>query len=319
MLRRAGPVAVALVLLGAAAGCGPGDEDHEPGVAGVDSRSLPEAIAAAGALSGLLTKPNGAESCGLRPDGEAECWGARSNQPLYGPEGVFTAITRGLGYGCGVRVSGRVDCWGDDDRNLYGEMDPPDGVFTAVSAWESRTCGMRRDGSAECWGGVRELLAGFEPPAPEVAFPGGAFTAISVGGAHVCGLRPDGEVACWGVNWFGQADPPPGGFVAVDAGESHSCGLRANGSVECWGEDSRDAAVLMSVGFEYGGDEAAYVADERDVDWSERVVFPSSVALLDLQGAVPEAEVREEMARRAVGWEPPGGPFVAVSAGDGFT
>lgn len=75
MLSRAGPVAVALVLLGAAAGCGPGDEDHEPGVTAVDSRGLPEAIAAAGALSGLLTAPNRVESCGLRPGGEAECWG----------------------------------------------------------------------------------------------------------------------------------------------------------------------------------------------------------------------------------------------------
>ena len=227
---------------------------------------------------------------------------------------MFAAVSAGVGYGCGLRLGGEAECWGNS--NLYGQMDAPEGVFTAVDAADFRTCGLRPSGSVECWGGVRELLAGVEPTA-DVAFPGGLFAAISVGGGHVCGLRLGGEAACWGVNWFGQADAPPGRFVALDSGDSHSCGLRADGSIECWGEDSRDAAVLSTQGFRFGGDEAAYVAYGRGTD--EWLVRPSSVALLDLQGAVPEAEVREEMARRAVGWEPPGGPFVAVSAGDGFT
>lgn len=277
---------------------------------------LSAAMDAARALSGVLSLPTPGVSCGLHPEGTVECWGL--DVSLVGPGGAFAAITGGIGYGCGLRLSGRVDCWGES--NLYGKMDAPEGVFTAVSASESRTCGLRPDGSAECWGGVRELLAGVEAPVADVAFPGGAFTAISVGGAHVCGLRPGGEVACWGVNWFGQAQAPPGVFVAVDAGASHSCGLRPDGSIDCWGEDSRDAGKLSwFTAVQFGGDEAAYVADERDGDSSERLVFPSSAALLDLQGAVPEAEVREEMARRAAGWEPPEGPFVAVSAGSGFT
>ena len=72
----------------------------------------------------------------------------------------------------------------------------------------------------------------------------------------------------------------------------------------------------MTVGaFRFGGDEAAYVADSRDTE--EWTLFPSPVAFMDLEGAVPEAELREEMTRRAAGWEPPGGPFVSVSAGDG--
>ena len=197
------------------------------------------------------------------------------------------------------------------------ELDVPGGGFSAISAGHRRVCGLRPGGAVECWGLVEELLEGVEEPVVDVAFPGGTFGSVSVGGGHVCGLRLGGEAACWGVNWFGQADAPPGRFVALDSGDSHSCGLRADGSVECWGEDSRDAAVLSTQGFRFGGDEVAYVAYGRGTD--EWLVRPSSVALLDLQGAVPEAEVREEMARRAVGWEPPGGPFVAVSAGDGFT
>ncbi len=293
-----------------------------------DPQELAEAMDVAGALSGLMTPPYPFESCGLRPDGEGVCWGLQS-WPLSQPQGVFVAISSGLTHGCGLRVSGGADCWGL--VNIYGELDAPEGRFTAISASGSRTCGLRPDGSVECWGGVQELLEGVEPPAPDVAFPGGAFTAVSVGSAHVCGLRPDGEVACWGTNWFGQADAPAGPFVAIDAGASHSCWLRLNGSVTCWGEDSLDAAVLTDLGgFEFGGDEQAYEADQRHeqasmadlleaLGDSRSPVEPLLVALMDLESAVPEAELREEMARRAAGWEPPGGPFVAVSAGDGVT
>ena len=340
VLRRAGPVAL-VVLAATAAGCGTGDkaerpvatgsggEADRPVSTGADAAGLPEAIAAASALSGLLTPPNGSTSCGLRPEGTVECWGSGSSSwhqreleglPYHGPEGVFAAISTGLGYGCGLRLSGEVDCWGDEDGNLYGVLDAPDGSFVDISGQRRRTCGLRPEGMVECWGGVGELLAGVEAPVPDVVFPGGTFAAISVGGAHVCGLRPGGEVACWGTNWFGQADAPPGRFVAIDAGVSHSCGLRGDGTIACWGEDSLDAAKLIRLGFKFGGDEAAFVANYlKGEDFVTDVLYPSSVALMDLEGAVPEAEVREEMARRAAGWAPPGGPFVAVSAGAGFT
>ena len=328
------PWVIAVVL--AAAACGGGetggrssergpdqrDLSEAPAIA-ADPQELAEAIDAAGALSGLLTSPKVSQSCALRPGGEAECWGSLVSWPgpegvfESSPEGVFESISSGLGYGCGLRLSGEVECWGDDDGNLYGEMDAPAGGFVAVDAARNRTCGLRPGGAVECWGGVEELLEGVEAPVSDVPFPGGTFSAVSVGGGHVCGLRPGREAACWGVNWFGQADAPAGPFVSVDAGTSHSCGLRPNGSIDCWGEDSRDAAGLMGFAFEFGGDEAAYVADRRDI--GESVLYPSPVAFMDLEGAVPEVELREEMARRAATWEPPAGPFVSVSAGNGFT
>ena len=274
---------------------------------------MAEAIDASTALSGLLSSPNIVRSCALRPDGMVECWGSDGSSPVA--EGVFVSISVGRRYGCGLRLSGEVDCWGDS--NLYGEMDAPDGTFTAVRAALRRTCGLRRDGSAQCWGGGQELPTGVTPIAPDVEFPGIRFTDISVGRGHVCGLRPDGEAACWGTNWFGQAAPPPGPFAAIDAGVSHSCGLRPDGSVVCWGEDSLDAAKLMTVGFMFGGDETAYLADRRDTE--EWVLYPETDVFMDLEGAVPESELREEMARHAATWEPPEGPFIAVSAGSGFT
>ncbi len=303
----------------------------EPIEAGWSEADLLEAIEAAGAVSGLVTPPSRAESCGLRPDGQLVCWGLDSAPWKWQqPEGVFAAISKGLLHGCALRVSGEVDCWGLLD------LDAPEGKFAAISTSEFRSCGLRPEGSVECWDGLAELLEGADPPVADVAlladvaFPGGVFSSVSVGGAHVCGLRPSGEAVCWGANWFGQADASPGPFVAVDAGASHSCGLRSDGSVTCWGEDSPDAAELMTFGYRFGGDEQAYVVDQRDTEARTQEFFEafgftgqyfgaSDVVLLDLEGAVPEVEAREEMARGAAGWEPPAGPFVAVSAGEGFT
>ena len=291
----------------------------EAPAASADPEELAEAIEAAGALSGLFTASYGLQTCALRPSGEATCWG-RDSFPPDGPEGVFVGITHGFAHVCGLRASGEVECWEHELWGFDGEIEVPEEVFVAVDA-AHRTCGVSRDGAVECWGDVRELLEGVEPLAADVAFPGGTFSSVSVGAAHVCGLRPGGEAACWGTNWFGQAQAPTGPFVSVDAGMSHSCGLRPDGTIDCWGEDSRDAAILTVGGFRFGGDEAAYVADQRDMDddIEEWLFTPSRAALMDLEGAVPEADLRQEMARRAATWEPPGGPFVAVSAGDGFT
>ena len=328
---------VVLVLAVVAAGCSgsdAGDRVAEPAQpiaddaasgkpteAGWNEVDLLEAVEAAGAASGLFAAPNVLESCGLRPDGELVCWGSHSAP--WRPEGAFAAISKGQLHGCGLRLSGEVDCWGLLD------LDAPEGEFAAISTSEFRSCGLRLDGSVECWDGLEELFEGVDPPEADVAVPGGVFSSVSVGGAHVCGLRLSGEVECWGANWFGQADAPPGPFVTVDAGASHSCGLRSDGSVTCWGEDSLDAAKLMTSGYRFGGDEQAYAADRHEVtDFQEffeafgftgQYLGASDVVLLDLEGAVPEVEAREEMARGAAGWDPPEGPFVAVSAGEGFS
>ena len=226
-------------------------------------------------------------------------------------------IGGGYFHGCGLLQSREVGCWGFESLNSQGQLAAPAGRFTALGAGGLQTCGVRAGGSVECWGGVRELHEGKVPPRPDVGFPGGEFVSVSVGGAHACGLRPSGEAVCWGVDWFGQADAPEGPFAQVDAGLSHSCGLRRDGSAVCWGQDSYDAAELIYLGFEFGGDEEAY--REHLSDRAGSVVSPKFPPLLDLADAVPEAEVRQEMARRAEVWLAPAGPFIAISAGYGFS
>ena len=279
------------------------------GAVPVDAGVLLDAVAAASAVSGVLSPPRYAEACALRPSGSLACWGLLDGDPLAGS---FTAV--GLGeFSCGLRPGGLVQCWDydRDERGRWSSFAPwrgyvPPGPFSALSVGGRVSCGLRADGAAECWGiGDAPTL---KPVMEDVAHPGGVFSAVSAGHAHACGLRPDRTVACWGKNWFGQADAPTEGrFLAVDAGISHSCGLRTDAEIVCWGEDSLRTAQEGSVGFKFGGDRDAYRGSEFIWGSSESIL---GSALLEL---------REELARRSEGWEPPPGPYVAVTAGAGFT
>ena len=122
---------------------------------------------------------------------------------------------------------------------------------------------------------------------------------------------------CWGEDWFGQSSQAPaGGFVAVDAGVSHSCGLRPDGSAECWGEDSLDSGFLGTMEFRYEGGEEAFL--DR---YGSRVQegSPRELDFMSIEGAVFDTGLIGEMAQLAKDWEPPPGPFKAVSAGQGYS
>jgi len=292
------------------------DTPHEP----VDAAGLAEAVAAANGLAGLLSVPDRWDVCGVHPDGSVACSGE------FGSEGPFSAISVGVvGDGCGLRLTGALECW--DDRLEPSESDdPPEGMFAAVGVGVSRSCGLRPDGRVECWrysgsGRRHELLEGEY----EVPYPGGVFSAVSVGYHHVCGLRPEGLVACWGEDWFGQSDPPAGQFLAVDAGVSHSCGLRSDGSVACWGEDSMDSGLLGRDDeyrgfhyFDHESGERAYV-EEQIEQFGDLETPEAPVRFMTAVDVVRDADLLAAMVERAAGWEPPPGPYKALSAGGGFT
>ena len=65
------------------------------------------------------------------------------------PSGEFASVSTGYFHTCGVRPDGAAECWGDDD---YGEATPPSGEFALVDAGDRDSCGVRTDGSVECWG-----------------------------------------------------------------------------------------------------------------------------------------------------------------------
>ena len=51
-------------------------------------------------------------TCALREDDAAVCWGDNKHGQLEAPDGSFVAINAGNGLTCGLRAYGGVICWG---------------------------------------------------------------------------------------------------------------------------------------------------------------------------------------------------------------
>lgn len=202
--------------------------------------------------------------------------------------GKFISIATMSSSICGVRPGGQAVCWGDNQwgqlgvGSVVGNFGTPQNVmggvmFASVSAGSNRNCGLTADGQAWCWGsgffgGLGDSVWGSVPctwsrcaPTPVPVAGGLPFTSLSVGGSHTCGLTADGRAWCWGFNNYGQLGVPRSGcenapagltvpagshcrsvptevsgnlrFQSISAGQLHTCGVTTDGAVYCWGEN----------------------------------------------------------------------------------
>ena len=259
-------VCLLAVVLFAAACSG---EEPPPSGSGEPARVLPPAVrvenpgaAVSDGFDGFVSVSAGWNySCGLRAQGEVECWFWDEPFPRGGifrdrareiyridwagppsteaPGGEFVAVDAGREAACGLRPGGMVECWGP---NPLASVPPPGGEFVSVSVGLEHACGVRPDAEVECWGLSKKRMGA-------LFLPGGEFTAMVVGaGNSMCGLRPGGEVECWGSGynsgyrwsnsrWVSpEVTPPEGEFKALSTGGGRNvCGVRPGGEVECWG------------------------------------------------------------------------------------
>ena len=117
--------------------------------------------------------------------GRAVCWGDNYWGQSAAPPGGFTSLSAGLDHTCGLRPTGEAECWGGRDTNdprksyfkpLRGNENrrelrhvapyrgsalfdsrptPPAGGFTQLAAGAYQTCGLRPTGRVECWSNQR--------------------------------------------------------------------------------------------------------------------------------------------------------------------
>ncbi len=187
----------------------------------------------------------GQNTCGIKSDGTAWCWGQGFSGQLGDgtttpaqtapvavsakdlPGKAWTVITTGISYACGVRDNGTAWCWGRGSEGQRGDgtvtdtQTVPSAVvmkdvsgqkWTDISAGADSTCGVRDDGTAWCWGfknggrfGTDEKIS--VPQMVEAnSISGANWTVIKTRSGAVCGLRDDGSAWCWGSGSPGNGD-----------------------------------------------------------------------------------------------------------------
>ena len=172
-----------------------------------------------------------AYTCGVKTNGDVECWGSNDEGQASPPKGSFLQVSLGAEHTCGLSTNGEIECWGN---HYEGQASPLPGVYRQVAVGGKHTCGLKADGHVVCWGKNNRGQA--EPPS-------GTFQQISANFEHTCGVKSDGQLSCWGSNRFatgeftGQSMPPSGIFSQVSTGDYHSCAVRSDQRVVCWGTD----------------------------------------------------------------------------------
>lgn len=80
-----------------------------------------------------------------------ECWGdVPGDAP---PDEALAVVEAGESNTCGIRPDGSAGCWGTDG---WGQLGVPDGAFVSVQPAREQVCGLRPDGELTCWGWALE-------------------------------------------------------------------------------------------------------------------------------------------------------------------
>ena len=266
-------------------------------------------------------------ACALGMDGQPTCWGKNDEGQLFpGPDRLIS-ISAGRCHACGLGVDGRAHCWGK--HRLF----PADAPALAVSVSDDLTCvvdenhhpicsGERADrtpilrtppeghlvqvvfdgnyGGPDGYGNCAVGLDGRlectqKPPIPE-----GDTTAVALtnGGQSGCALRRDGQLACWGLDPLGMAKTS-GSFRALSGAGDKMCALKSDGAITCLG--------------------SAYADANRQPIEPPRGSFDALSVAADHACALRGDHVQCWGADEARQSHPPGGRFLSVAAGQGFS
>ena len=165
---------------------------------------------------------------------------------------------------CGIREDGTATCWGRNDRGQLGDgstsqrLSPKEiddsNKYIDISPGLFHSCGVRKGGQATCWGlgtigRMGDGTSGGYITSPVEVAGNYTFVDVDVGGYHACGITDKQNIYCWGGGGKGQLGYGGTGnkdtptkidsdktFKDVSANFYHTCAVSTDNKVYCWGE-----------------------------------------------------------------------------------
>lgn len=164
------------------------------------------------------------QACARAVDGSVNCWRSGHVANDWAPstlEGVFDAVSAGVGYACGV-ASRQGTCQPDSDPRAAINAEQ----FTQLVAGLGCSCGLLNGGRVQCWGGDYDVCR------PEYTL---APVELTLGAYHGCARSEQGTVECWGgLADYGVVEVPDESFRQISAGDEFTCGITDDLRVVCW-------------------------------------------------------------------------------------
>lgn len=182
----------------------------------------------------------GEQTCAIRSDGTAWCWGNGDRCQVGDGDcvdraaprqviGITNAVEMAVGsayHNCARLADGTGRCWGENGLGQLGDGSVTDSAtpvpvanlndIVAIEASMFVTCAVRADGTTWCWGRGNETLGLGNTPAPEICQPPGWTTP------QACALLPMQTVV-----------GSDGAALSMES--SSACLLENAGTVKCWG------------------------------------------------------------------------------------
>ena len=219
-------------------------------------------------------------TAGLDASGNLYLWSAGFDYEA--PEGTFKAVAAGDNLFCGIRPEGNIECFGDEENSAFT---PPEGNFIGISMQDDIGCAIREDGAIQCWGARREEYPGnfiqvsaslghicgitqdnaLECPESESTLPEGKYRSVATVTGTICAVNEYGRIVCGGRGLLARLVPPFGAFKQVEIYGNVACAVDAAGEKTCWGEDYNDGQVPLDCELE----QAVLSGSAVDGTWPE--------------------------------------------------
>jgi alpha-tubulin suppressor-like RCC1 family protein len=180
-----------------------------------------------------------------------------------GTEADWAMLSAGMRNTCGVKTNGTAWCWGNNSSGQLGSGDNGAGAISprqvgtgrdwkSLTSGQGVTCGLKTTGALWCWGSnaIGEVGDGTTQNrwVPTRIGDDSDWVSVSSGMQQSCALKSNGTAWCWGLNNAGAVGdgttenrtiPTRVGtdtdWTGITAGYLGTCGLKTNGSAWCWG------------------------------------------------------------------------------------